>query len=289
MTKAAGEAFERLEPDKRILMFSRSSYIGMHRYGGIWQGDNKSWWFHLLLNIKMMPSLNMCGFLYTGADLGGFGADTTEELLMRWLEFGIFTPLMRNHSAAGTREQEVYRFGNTAGFRYVIGLRYRLIPYLYSEYMKAALRGEMMFRPLAFDYPDDKYAAQVEDQLLLGNELMLAPVYEQNARGRYVYLPETMKMVRFKEDGTMETEIRPAGHQYIDVELTDVVFFMRPDTLIPLAKPAQCTQDIDFEHLELLKFVQNEMASYEYYHDDGYSKDYENPEHLSLLFSTTEE
>ena len=56
-----------------------------------------------------------------------------------------------------------------------------------------------------------------------------------------------------------------------------------------LAKPAQCTQDIDFEHLELLKFVQNEMASYEYYHDDGYSKDYENPEHLSLLFSTTEE
>lgn len=289
MTKAAGEAFERLEPDKRILMFSRSSYIGMHRYGGIWQGDNKSWWFHLLLNIKMMPSLNMCGFLYTGADLGGFGADTTEELLMRWLEFGIFTPLMRNHSAAGTREQEVYRFGNTAGFRHVIGLRYRLIPYLYSEYMKAALRGEMMFRPLAFDYPDDKYAAQVEDQLLLGNELMLAPVYEQNARGRYVYLPETMKMVRFKEDGTMETEIRPAGHQYIDVELTDVVFFMRPDTLIPLAKPAQCTQDIDFEHLELLKFVQNEMASYEYYHDDGYSKDYENPEHLSLLFSTTEE
>lgn len=289
MTKAAGEAFERLEPDKRILMFSRSSYIGMHRYGGIWQGDNKSWWSHLLLNIKMMPSLNMCGFLYTGADLGGFGADTTEELLMRWLEFGIFTPLMRNHSAAGTREQEVYRFGNTAGFQHVIGLRYRLIPYLYSEYMKAALRGEMMFRPLAFDYPDDKYAAQVEDQLLLGNELMLAPVYEQNARGRYVYLPETMKMVRIKEDGTMETEIRPAGHQYIDVELTDVVFFMRPDTLIPLAKPAQCTQDIDFEHLELLKFVQNEMASYEYYHDDGYSKDYENPEHLSLLFSTTEE
>ena len=71
-------------------MFSRSSYIGMHRYGGVWQGDNKSWWSHLLLNVKMMPSLNMCGFLYTGADIGGFGADTTEELLMRWLEFGSF-------------------------------------------------------------------------------------------------------------------------------------------------------------------------------------------------------
>ena len=65
MTRAAGEAFERLCPDKRILMFSRSSYVGMHRYGGIWTGDNKSWWQHLLLNLKMMPSLNMVGILYT--------------------------------------------------------------------------------------------------------------------------------------------------------------------------------------------------------------------------------
>lgn len=289
MTKAAGEAFERLVPDKRILMFSRSSYIGMHRYGGIWQGDNKSWWSHLLLNIKMMPSLNMCGFLYTGADIGGFGADTTEELLLRWLAFGIFTPLMRNHAAAGTRDQEAYRFGHKEGFRHIIGIRYRLIPYLYSEYMKAAIRNEMMFRPLAFDYPEDPYAVQVEDQLLVGNELMIAPVYEQNARGRYVYLPEQMKMVRFKEDGTMETEIRKAGHQYIDVALTDVVFFIRPDRLIPLVKPAQCTQEIDFDQFELLSYVKDEMASYEYYRDNGYEKDYENPEHISILFTTVEE
>ena len=112
MTRAAGEAFEELEPDRRILMFSRSSYIGMHRYGGIWQGDNLSWWSHLLLNIKMMPSLNMCGFLYTGADLCGFGADTTEDLALRWMQFGVFTPLMRNHAALGTREQELYQFSN---------------------------------------------------------------------------------------------------------------------------------------------------------------------------------
>ena len=139
MTRAAGEAFERLEPDKRILMFSRSSYVGMHRYGGIWQGDNKSWWSHILLNLKMMPSLNMCGFLYTGADLGGFGADTTEDLVLRWLELGIFTPLMRNHSAMGTRVQEAYRFEKIDGFRHIIGMRYKLLPYLYSEYMKAVL------------------------------------------------------------------------------------------------------------------------------------------------------
>lgn len=100
MTRAAGEALQEISPEKRCLLFSRSSYIGMHRYGGIWTGDNKSWWSHVLLNLKMLPSLNMCGFLYVGADLGGFGADTSRELLLRWLALGVFTPLMRNHAAS---------------------------------------------------------------------------------------------------------------------------------------------------------------------------------------------
>lgn len=287
MTRAAGEAFQRLEPDKRILMFSRSSYIGMHRYGGIWQGDNRSWWSHLLLNVKMMPSLNMCGFLYTGADLGGFGADTTEELMLRWLAFGLFTPLMRNHSAMGTRRQEVYQFTKISGFRHIISLRYRLLPYLYSEYMKAVLRDEMMFRPLAFDYPKDPFAAQVEDQLLLGNEVMLAPVCEQNARGRYVYLPEKMKQIRFLESGEIEEKILEAGHHYVEVGLTEVVIYLRPESLIPFGEPAQCVEQVDFDHPGCLSYVEKE-AVYEYYHDDGYEKDYENPAHIQKLRVTAD-
>lgn len=283
MTRAAGEAFERLEPDKRILMFSRSSYVGMHRYGGIWQGDNKSWWSHILLNLKMMPSLNMCGFLYTGADLGGFGSDTTEDLVLRWLALGIFTPLMRNHSALGTRVQEAYRFEDMEGFRHIIGLRYRFLPYLYSEYMKAVLRDEMMFRPLAFDYPEDRHAVKVEDQLLLGDGLMIAPVYEQNAEGRYVYLPEKMKMVRFKKGGIMEEEVLEAGHHYVEVGLTDVVVFVRPNHLIPMSTGGQCVADVDFENLQYLSFVEEGEAVYEYYHDNGYEKDYENPEHITII------
>lgn len=282
MTRAAGEAFERLEPDKRILMFSRSSYVGMHRYGGIWQGDNKSWWSHILLNLKMMPSLNMCGFLYTGADLGGFGADTTEDLVLRWLELGIFTPLMRNHSAMGTRVQEAYRFEKIDGFRHIIGMRYKLLPYLYSEYMKAALGDGMMFRPLAFDYPEDRRAVKVEDQLLLGDGMMIAPVYEQNAEGRYVYLPERMKLVRFKEDGTKEEEILEKGDHYVEVALTDVIFFIRPDHLIPMATGGQCVDEVDFDHPECIGFVEN-VAEYEYYNDNGYEKDYENPAHITVL------
>ena len=131
--------------------------------------------------------------------------------MLRWLALGIFTPLMRNHAALGTRVQEAYQFEDVDGFRHIIGLRYKLLPYLYSEYMKAVLRDEMMFRPLAFDYPEDARAVRVEDQLLLGDGLMIAPVYEQNAEGRYVYLPERMKLVRFKKDGSCEEEILEVG------------------------------------------------------------------------------
>ena len=105
-----------------------------------------------------------------------------ENSLLRFLALGVFTPLMRNHSATGTREQECYQFENIEDFRAVINTRYRLVPYLYSEYMKAALSDDMYFKPLGFVYPDDKRAIRVEDQLMLGNEIMIAPVYEQNAK-----------------------------------------------------------------------------------------------------------
>ena len=282
MTRAAGEAFEELEPDRRILMFSRSSYIGMHRYGGIWQGDNLSWWSHLLLNIKMMPSLNMCGFLYTGADLCGFGADTTEDLALRWMQFGVFTPLMRNHAALGTREQELYQFSNREACGKMVKIRYSLLPYLYSEYMKAALRDEMMFRPLAFDYPDDPYADQIEDQLMVGDSIMIAPVHEQNATGRYVYLPEDMMLVSMRSPEDYSVQVVEKGHHYVPVAMDELIFFILKNHVIPVAKSAKSVEEMDFEYLSLLGYV-TDKAVYELYDDDGNSKDYENPEHYEKI------
>ena len=77
----------------------------------------------------MMPSLNMCGFLYEGPDIGGFGSNTTEDLVLRWYGVGIFSPLLRNHSAAGTRKQEPYRFKNKAAFAGILKLRYLCLLY----------------------------------------------------------------------------------------------------------------------------------------------------------------
>ena len=285
MTRAAGEAFADLRPGQRTLLYSRSSFIGSHRYGGIWLGDNNSSWAQLLANIQMMPSVQMCGFLYSGADLCGFSSDTTPDLALRWLEFGLLTPLMRNHSAVGTRMQEYYRFPEVLpAVRNMIRLRYALLPYLYSEFMKAALENTSYFRPLAFDYPDDPDAREVEDQLLLGEGLMAAPVYVQNAHGRHVYLPEPMKLLRLRAVDDYDEEILPAGHHYIRCALDEMLLFLRPGHIVPVAQPANNTAELDDASLTLWSFLPDgESAEYRMYRDDGVTTEYEKKEHWKTL------
>ena len=252
MTRAAGEFFEKEFGKQKILMFSRSSMIGSHRIGGIWFGDNHSWWAHILQCLKMLPSANMCGYLYCGADLGGFNGDSTPDLVLRFLALGVFLPLMRNHSALGTREQECYQFDNTEDFRDVVLVRYRLIPYLYNTLRKASENNDMIFRPLSFDYPEDPIARECETQLLLGDECMIAPVYEQNVSGRTVYLPEDMTFVRLSGERVVKERLEKGLH-YVKVALNEVPLFIRSGKSIPLCRPALRTALLDTEDLEMLE------------------------------------
>ena len=251
MTRGAKEAFDRLIPNEKILMISRASYIGMHRYGGIWTGDNASIWSHLLMNLKMMPSLNMCGFLYTGADMGGFGSDTTEELLLRWTALSMFTPLMRNHSALGTRRQEFYQFkDSTDKFKNLLTARYRMIPYLYSEYLKAQRDDDMMFSPLGFMYPDDQNARETEDQLIIGNEIMIAPVVLPNTTGRIVNFPERMKEIRFEGCDVIEGDIYDKGYHYVKMPLGVSNIFIIDKHSIPIGDYVEAIGDVDNKNVK---------------------------------------
>lgn len=272
MTRAAAEAFRRRCPGRRVLLFSRSSFIGAHRNAGIWQGDNFSWWSHLKMALQMLPGLNLCGFLYTGCDLGGFGCNVTEDLLERFLQLGVFTPLMRNHSALHTREQEIYRFSIWETMRDTVSVRYALLPFLYSEFMKAALRDEMLFRPLAFDYPGDPRAAGVQDQLMLGEGCMIAPVYEQNADGRYIYLPEDMLMIRFRSAEDYDLVPLSKGDHRISLSLGEFPLFVKENHAVLLCPGGESSELLDDTRFTVLGRI-TRKGTYELYRDDGVSAD----------------
>ena len=267
MTRATAEGLDKLL-DHRYMLFSRSSCIGASRYGGVWTGDNSSCWEHLLLNLRHMASLNMCGFLFSGADTGGFCGNTTRELLLRWLAVSAFTPLMRNHCGKFMKDQEFYRFENSEDFRSIISLRYRLLPYIYSEYMKAALTGDMYIKPVQFAFPEDEKTRNMEDQLMVGSSLMIAPIITEGAVERKVYLPEDMTMVKYDGENFTCTDAQK-GEMTIHAELNEAVFFIRKGKLLPVGKAITSTAQIDFEDLQLL----GDGETYHLYSDDGLTRD----------------
>ena len=247
MTRGVGECLP-----KDTLLFSRASCIGSHRYGGIWTGDNTSWWSHILLNLRMLPSLNMCGYIYTGADCGGFNGNASRELVIRWMQLSVFTPLFRNHSAIGTRNQEAYAFSNNKEFKDVIEVRYRLIPYLYDLAKKCAENNEMMFKPLAFEYKD-ALSKETDDQVLLGDEAMIAPVYEQNKSGRTVYLPEEMTFYKLSGNKVVHKEKLEKGVHFVNVALNEVPLFVRKGKKIPLCNTGKNVDNLDTTIVEYLE------------------------------------
>jgi len=173
-------------------------------------------------------------------------------------------------------------------FRDLISIRYMLLPYLYSEFVKCLLDDRMLFRPLAFDYRTDKRAREIEDQLLLGEGLMLAPVTEQNRTWRYVYLPEEMKLIRMKKAGQWQEEILPAGDHRIEIRLDEVVFFIRPDKLVPYTlRPGLSVAETDFNQLSILHFVKNE-GEYKLYDDDGLTRDLSGEDRITTIRLTAD-
>ena len=152
--------------------------------------------------------------------------------------------------------------------RDTVSVRYALLPYLYSEFMKAALRDEMLFRPLAFDYPADRRAVHTQDQLMLGGDCMIAPVYEQNAAGRYVYLPEDMLLIRFRSARDYDLVPLEKGDHWIDLALGEFPLFVKKNRAVPLCAGGESSELLDDTAFTLLGQIEKEGVL-ELYRDDG--------------------
>ena len=270
MVEAASRYFEKYNKEnnlnKKYLLFSRSSMIGSHRYSGIWTGDNAAYWDHLLLNLKMMPSLNMCGYLYSGADIGGFGHNASEDLLLRWMALGIFTPLFRNHTCNWVRPKDYHLMQRTNIIRNILSIRYAMLPYIFSEYIKAVNDNKLLFTPLSFIFRDDERCIDIEDELLFGDSLLIAPVYKQNANGRMVYLPQDALEIRMKNGKEYETRKLAKGDHYIKVDIEEVVFFLLDGHILPLTKIKSIDDIKNIESLNYndLVFIDNLYNKKEY-------------------------
>lgn len=191
MAKATYEGLKK-QDKRRPFVITRACYSGAQKYTTAWTGDNHSIWAHLQMAVPQICNLGLSGMPITGSDIGGFGSDATKELLIRWIEMGCFSPFCRNHASMGTREQEPWQFDKETVdiYRKYLKLRYRLVPCYYDLFYGEEKSGLPIMRPLVLNYPKDPKVREINGEFMIGDCILAAPVLEQGAREKLVYLPE---------------------------------------------------------------------------------------------------
>jgi alpha-glucosidase len=259
MAMGTREGLLAARPDLRTFILSRAGSAGIQRYAANWLGDNQSRWDHLWLSIGMGAGLGVSGQPFVGADVGGFMGDTDAELLVRWTQYGALTPFFRNHAMIGTVEQYPWSFGEQAQQRIAeaIRLRYRLLPYLYASFLRACATGEPVQRPLVLDHQDEPAVRDVDDQYLLGRDLLVAPVVAPGTTERSVVLPSGgwYDWHTGQHVGASRTLLAPAPPDRIPV-------YARAGAVIPMWPQApDSTAGYQPELVELHLFVPEDATS----------------------------
>jgi len=269
--KATYEGLQRLRPKERPYIITRSGYAGIQRYATMWTGDSPSTWNALALSIPMFQSLGLSGQPFVGSDCGGFLGRSDGELLTRWYQVGFLSPFFRNHHAIDFYDQEPWRFGKRYEdiIRKYVQLRYRLMPYLYTVLSEAHQTGVPWFRPLILEYQHDYNVVNIDDEFLVGENLLVAPVVAAGVTARDVYLPKG-------EWYEFATGKKHQGAQWISASapLDTVPMFVKAGSVIPMGP------DMDYigQKAETVTYEiypdKDGHASGRLYEDDGVSPDY---------------
>jgi len=267
MARASYEGLQRLWPGSRPFVLTRSGTGGVQRYAAIWTGDNWSRWEDILMAIPMCLNLGMSGTAFVGVDIGGFWEACNGELLVRFAQLGALMPFCRNHSAKDNPDQEPWTFGEPfeSAYRTAIETRYRLLPYLYSLFHQAATSGAPVIRPLYYHYPQDEQAVSVEDEFLVGDTLLSAPIYEEGVISKSVYLPAGIWL-----DYWSGAEYPGAGWSDIEASLEHWPLFIRGNSILPSGPVMQFTGQYPTDPLTFTCYMAIDgLASYTLYEDDG--------------------
>ncbi|MCT7886983.1 MAG: glycoside hydrolase family 31 protein [Lactobacillus crispatus] len=273
MAKATYEGLKKYS-GKRPFVITRAAYAGTQKFSTVWTGDNQSLWPHVQMMIPQLCNLGLSGFSFAGTDIGGFGADTTPELLTRWIEGALFSPLYRNHAALGTRSQEPWVFGEPtlSIYRKYLKLRYRFIPYLYDEFYRETQTGLPVMRPLVLNYENDPHVYNLNDEYMVGEDILTAPVVQQGQTKRAVYLPKGEWI-----DFWNGVEYSGGNTILVDAPIDKLPLFIKKDTILPWGKEVDHISDEPDKDMTFRVFGNG--GKYRHYQDNGVDFEYQKGEY----------
>ncbi|MCR5143708.1 MAG: DUF4968 domain-containing protein [Lachnospiraceae bacterium] len=282
MCHVAVEAIKESYPNTRPFVVCRSGHAGIQRYAQTWAGDNYTSWESLRYNIATILGMSLSGVANQGCDIGGFyGSAPEEELLLRWVQNGIFQPRFSIHSTnTDNTVTEAWMYENTK--KYVveaIKLRYRLMPYLYSLMRRAAVTGLPIMEPLLSAYQDDVNVYDEDVNFMEGDSLLVANVVIKGATTREIYFPEGYRFYDYRTYEKYE-----GGKIYeLPVDISSIPMFIKEGGIV--TESANQIYNLSNEKITDLKIIcaplenSDEVNVFELYDDDGKTMNYEKGEY----------
>ncbi|HKQ05878.1 MAG TPA: TIM-barrel domain-containing protein [Blastocatellia bacterium] len=229
------------------IIWGRSAWAGSQRYPLHWGGDAENTDSAMAAELRGGLSFGLSGFTYWSHDAGGFVDPSPRDLYGRWLAMGALTSHTRTHGAP-PKEPWGYDEAFVDQFRRTIELKYTLMPYIYAQAVDSSAHGYPMLRTLFFEYPDDPTAWLIEDQYMLGSDLLVAPLIEAG-NSRRVYLPPGAWIDY--QSGNVYTG---GGWHQLTAGAIPIILLVKNHAVIPHAAIAQNTAAIDWKNIELRVF-----------------------------------
>ena len=259
---------------ERPFILTRSGYAGLQRYSAIWTGDNRAEENHMLLGVRLMNSLGLSGISFTAMDIGGFTGGASTSLFTRWMQIGAFIPYYRNHTALNTKASEPWAYGEDALeiSRNYINFRYKLIPYMYSNFYESAQTGMPVMRSLAINYTFDPkvYDPAFQNQYMFGGAFMIAPFESTKEYGR-IYFPEGTWYNLYNDE-----QIQGQQEAVEPLNMSHLPVFVKESSIIPMQSLVQTTSEAPTDTLTLHIYNGRLNNTFILYQDDGKSYNYEN-------------
>ena len=299
--------------NKRAFQMTRCGAFGLQRSAAFnWSGDIVATWEEFKNQIPSGLNYTLCGIPYWNTDLGGFFYWEYEqtpknpaiaELQTRWMQWGTFLPLMRNHCSS-PMISEIYLYGNKGDWQYdaqvdAVKLRYRILPYTYSQMGACVQKSETMMRPFIFDFPKDKTAINHSGEYMFGHSLLVSPVTDplytfkgEDKKGHVIY-PEVAKAAApvnvYLPTGTdwydfYTNELKQGGKTIERLAPIDIIpVYVKAGSIVPLGPDVQYTNEKPWNNLEI-RVYPGADADFTLYEDEGDNYNYEKGEFSQITF-----